>query len=216
MAKVTFDGPNKLIVADAGVTDLDVKVDLYSDWKEWVILSDNSKFLTAFSAVGGEDLPGGNFLGSTFFLENGWKIRPDEATHVLTVDGNLYARDGSDPYVDTLGAFTVRIQQKFSNLVDTVSADLGSITDAVWDKVPTTPVADSYGEKLVYALGLSKHNHRILTPAYDAEGRLLTATVRIYPTNADVGADTNHINEYDVVATYDVDGLMTSYQMKEA
>ena len=93
MALVTFDGPNKLMIVNPGVTEIDVKVDLYSDWKEWTLLSDNSKYLPAMSAIGGEPIGGGIFVGSTFFFLNGWKLRPYEGNHTLNVVGNLYTDD---------------------------------------------------------------------------------------------------------------------------
>src|SRR3990172_1116667 len=99
MSVVTFDGSNRLIVVDNGVTEIDVKIDLYSDWKEWMLLGDNSRYAQAMRAVGGDPLPGSKQLGSTFFLMNGWKIRPHEASHTLTVNGNLYSEDGSSPYI---------------------------------------------------------------------------------------------------------------------
>ena len=34
--KVTFDGINKHIIINPGETQIDVQVDLYSAWKEWV------------------------------------------------------------------------------------------------------------------------------------------------------------------------------------
>jgi hypothetical protein len=186
-----------------------------------VITSDNSKFLKALSAVGGDPLPGADFVGTTFFLENGWRIRPDETNHTLVVSGNLYTREGDSAFVNTLGSFNVRVESRISNLVDTIAtggSDLTAedVTIAVWDAIPTSPVTGSYGEHLVFALGLSKHNHRILTPTYNGDGLLTSAKVRIYPTRADVEANTNQLNEYDVVATYNSEGLMTSYQMKEA
>lgn len=124
----TFDGPNKLIILTSGTTTVDVKV-LYSAWKDWVLLSNNAAFLQAFSAIGGDPLVGGQFLGSTYFLENGWKIRPQEANHTLVVSGNLYARDGSSPFVSTVGSFNVTINLSTSNLVDTVSSGSGLSSD---------------------------------------------------------------------------------------
>jgi len=52
--KITFDGGNKLIIVNNGETSLDVGLDLYSAWKEWMLLSDNSKYPIAFSAIGGD------------------------------------------------------------------------------------------------------------------------------------------------------------------
>lgn len=132
----TFDGPNKLIILSNGTTAVDVK-DMYSRWKDWTILSNNAGFLNAFTVLGGDPLPGGRYLGTTYFLENGWKIRPYEGNHTLVISGNLYARDGSDPFVSTVGSYNVRIVLTVSNLVDTVNTGGGigtadEVRDAVW------------------------------------------------------------------------------------
>lgn len=125
---VTFDGANRVIVVDFGTTSINLKT-LYSDWKEWAKENDNVKHAIAFSSIGGDQLATGLYLGSTFFLENGWKIRPHEASHVLVVDGNLYSRDGSSPFVQTLGSHNVTIQTRTSNLIDTVATAGSSPTD---------------------------------------------------------------------------------------
>ena len=58
--KVTFDGPNKLIYIVDEVTELDVKRDIYSAWKEWVLVNGhiNSKFEPAIRGTGGDPLGG--------------------------------------------------------------------------------------------------------------------------------------------------------------
>lgn len=117
---VSFNGSSKLIILGEGTRAITVK-EIYSRWKDWVLLSDNAKYLQALSVIGGDPLPGGNYLGSTFFLENGWKIRPQEADHSLTVSGNIYTRDGGAPFVTTTGAYNVLISLTVSNIVDTVS-----------------------------------------------------------------------------------------------
>lgn len=152
MAKVTFDGINRLIIINFGETSIDVAIDIYGDWKEWVLQNDNSKYTVAISAIGGDPIGGGRFLGSTFFLENGWKIRPYEGNHVLTITGNLYTRDGSSPFVPTLGTYNVLTSMQVSNLIDTISTSGGSFTleqiaEAVWNKIiPPSPNTGSYGE----------------------------------------------------------------------
>jgi hypothetical protein len=132
----TFDGINKLIILSSGTTYVDAK-DLYSRWKEWMLLGDNVKYLHAMSVLGGDPLPGGRYLGTTYFIENGWKIRPYEGNHTLVLSGNLYSRDGSDPFVNTIGNFNVRVMLTVSNLVDTVNIGGGvgtpqDVRDAVW------------------------------------------------------------------------------------
>ncbi len=119
----SFDGTTK-IISVIGVNSFTV-ADCYSRWVDWVATGDNSKYLQAFAVTGGDPLPGGRFLGTTFFLENGWKIRPREANHSLAVSGNLYSRDGSDPFVSTLGVFNVRVSLTTSNLVDTIATGGG-------------------------------------------------------------------------------------------
>ena len=147
MSKVTFDGPNKLIIVDNGITELDVQIDIYSDWKEWMVIGSNSKYLVAITAVGGDPLPGSQKLGITFFLESGWKIRPYEGDHTLTVTGNLYARDGSSPFVHTIGNYNVGINLSTSNLVAAI--DTSGIAAAVLDSpLPQSPSPGSIGEKL--------------------------------------------------------------------
>ena len=136
MSVVTFDGDQLLIIVDNGVTEIDVKIDLYSDWKEWVKIGDNAKYLQAMRAVGGDPLPGSKALGSTFFLMNGWRIRPYEGSHTLTVNGNLYTEEGESPYISTLGSYNIMVISVVSSLVDSTVQQLpeieyGSFQDAV-------------------------------------------------------------------------------------
>ena len=136
---VTFDGPNKLILINYGITDLDFRTDIYSNWKEWMGARVNAQFLEAVSVVGGDPLPGSRILGSTFFLENGWKIRSWEGDHILTITGNVFSRDGEDPVLPPLGDFKVTVNFNTSTLVEggrQVGAELGIDSviqiDEVW------------------------------------------------------------------------------------
>lgn len=134
--KVSFDPVNKIIqviqapelVDGDWVVDIDVKVDIYSDGKEdWV----NSGYLSGFAfplrSVGGEPLPGSKALGSTFFLDYGWRIRPYEGNHVFKVGGNLYTDTGASPFVTTVGTHNVMIIQTVSSLVDSTIQQLPEI-----------------------------------------------------------------------------------------
>lgn len=92
--KVTFDGINKLILINDGETEIDIQKDIYSDWKEWVRLEDNLKYLPPISTVGGEPTIAGQRLDVTYFLINGWKIKPYSGTYDLTLIGNIFDIDG--------------------------------------------------------------------------------------------------------------------------
>jgi hypothetical protein len=123
--KVTFEGDMKHIHCEPGVTSLNILEDVYSAWKRWIALSDNSKYPQAFSVIGGEPTIGALRTGTTFFLMNGWKIKPQEANHTLIIDGNLFTTDGSDPITATEGTYNVLVRINNSNLVDTVATGSG-------------------------------------------------------------------------------------------
>jgi hypothetical protein len=123
--KVTFDGDNRIVIVNPGILELSVKDDVYSSWKEWIKLEDYSKYEPAMRVVGGDPTVGGRFLGATFFLINGWKIRTWEGNHRLVITGNLYSDDGQDAFLDTLGKHKITINQNVSNLVDLMEGGSG-------------------------------------------------------------------------------------------
>ncbi len=112
--KVTFDGPNLLVIAKSGVTGLNVQTDIYADWKVETLSGvgdDLSKFQPLFvESFGGNDL-GGSLAAGRFYIFNntaGWRIRPDEVDHELDIIGNIYPLNPALPMtVPTLGGFTV-------------------------------------------------------------------------------------------------------------
>ena len=88
--------------------------------------ADNAKFLQPISAIGGDPITLTEFVGATFFLENGWRFRPAESSHKLTVVGNIFTREpGQSAFVDTVGAFTVNAETRVSNLVTTIATGSG-------------------------------------------------------------------------------------------
>ena len=129
MATYTFDGINSLIILPLNVTTINVN-DIYSRWVDWVLTSDNSKYLPAFRSVGGDPISGTLSLSPTYFLTNGWYIRPSEADQYLTVNGNLFTDpSGSNPFIATLGNYNVVIQYVTSNVVSTIATGSGLTTN---------------------------------------------------------------------------------------
>lgn len=121
----TFDPATLRIILSSGTVAVDVR-DMYSRWKEWARTSDNLKYLPAFSATGGDpiDLSAGTAIPCYAFLTNGWRVRPQEAQHTLNVRGGvLLVAGGGDPFVNTLGAFIVRIN--YSQPVQAVTVSIG-------------------------------------------------------------------------------------------
>lgn len=133
-SKITIDGDNKLILINPGVTSVDVKSDIYSNWKEWSELYDYLKYEPAMRTVGGDPINNqGDALGATFFMINGWKIRAPEENTNLNIVGNLYSDDNLSPFVPTLGDWNSTITNTVSNLVDKIGQS--DIATLVWDQM---------------------------------------------------------------------------------
>jgi hypothetical protein len=148
---VTFNGSTKRIVADAGNTSINVQA-LYSEWVDWALLGSNLRFFPAFTTQGGTDVdPGaGTSIPYYVYLINAWRVRPQEASHTLSVTtGILLVDGGGDPFVDTLGSYVVRIlyQQPVQaitvNTGGTVAPTQQQIRDAMTLAPAGSPAAGS-------------------------------------------------------------------------
>lgn len=131
----TFNGATKTVTLSAGTTALDV-VDLYSRWKDWV--SDGNAWADpAFDPVGGNsiDVTAGTSIPLYAFLVNGWRIRPQDANHTLSVTGGvLLVSGGGDPFLNTAGSFVVRINYSQPVQAITVATGGGGSTADVWNQ----------------------------------------------------------------------------------
>ena len=121
----------RIILDSVGVTAQAI----YRAWADWAALDDNLKYLPAFSSLGGEALGGGLFIPGYYFLANGWRVRPMEADHHLTITGNLFVDGGGSPLVQTLGnwcvlaQFTVPVQ---AQAMATGGVSPEEVATAVW------------------------------------------------------------------------------------
>ena len=119
MPTPTFDGDNLWVILPAGEPLLLVERDLYSEWKVWWLDATNARFPPAFTTEGGQPTEPGETLGPVWFFRNdlGWRIRPAEEDADVVFDGSLFFTDSTlDWQVPTIGAFTVSLRIKFSNL----------------------------------------------------------------------------------------------------
>lgn len=143
MADWLFDGPSKIIKEPAGTGDttFDVRRDIYSAWKRWVINS-GAQFEKAFSVEGGTPIGDtGLFTGTTFILTNGWKLMPADHDHQATLIGNLYSDDGvvstNNPIgngsifvsasVAAQGVSTASVQQVTLDAINTIVQEIRQI-----------------------------------------------------------------------------------------
>lgn len=128
--KVDFYGDDRLIVVRNGYTTLDVREDVYSDWKVWATTGDNGKYAQAFLSIGGDPIGGGLYAGSYYFLLNGWRIRPYEGDHTLTLIGNIFGEGGAAIITPTLGDYTVAVNTVTSSQAQGVATGGSSAPSA--------------------------------------------------------------------------------------
>jgi len=114
--KVTFDGVNKIIIVNEGVTSLDIRTDVWSEWIEWSTLQDSRSFLFAIRQTGLDPIPGG-VTGDSYFLTNGWKLHIDLSK--VRVSGVLFSDDYETPYYTYEGKPQYAAQ--VSSVVNTVA-----------------------------------------------------------------------------------------------
>ncbi len=116
MPEAIFDGPN-LIIQLPSLGDYSSEIDLYSAWKRWVRLGDNTKFLPAFETTGGDPIGGGQEIEPYYFLRNdlGWRIRAPEADGQVVINGNLFPRDSAQDIFQQATGFNSFIRQIVSN-----------------------------------------------------------------------------------------------------
>lgn len=105
MAILIDPATRRIVLDSANVTAQEI----YRAWADWAALDDHLKFLPAFRSLGGDALGGGLFIPGYYFLLNGWRVRPMEASHELTITGNLFVEGGGVPVVPTLGIFQVTV-----------------------------------------------------------------------------------------------------------
>jgi hypothetical protein len=140
--KVTFDGTNKLILINYGETVIDVQRDIYSAWKRWVEQIDNMKFPQALKVIGGDPIDATNVITPYYFLTNGWRIRPFEGNHKLTITGIILTDDNQDPLVPTVADWNISVTRivpvKAESIVMPVASSAPTAEEnaqAVWNAI---------------------------------------------------------------------------------
>lgn len=137
--KVTFDGDQKLIIVNPGVSNLSIKSDVYSAWKRWLSTYDYSKYDPAIRTIGGDPLGDNVYAGDIYFLINDWRLVVDLTQ--VRVTGALYSDDYETAFWAYNQTHTEIIPQypaTVAQLVQTVEIQVpvvtGNVKD-VWDEL---------------------------------------------------------------------------------
>ena len=144
---MTFDGANKRII----LTNSNVSAsEIWSRYIDWLGTdSNNARWGLAMTQIGGDDLGGGLFVPIYIFLQNGWRVRPMEASHALTITGNLFVAEGGSPLVNTLGSYNVIAQYTVPVQAQAFASSGGSglTTEQAEQLMNTATKGDVWGAK---------------------------------------------------------------------
>lgn len=121
--KVTFDPIKKLVFINPGETEIYMGRDVYSSFKEWFQIYENSQYHPVMRTIGGDPTTGGNRAGTIYFFINGWRIYLESAVNIF---GSVFSDDFDSPYIT---APTARLAfSQVSNLVDRVPETIPALT----------------------------------------------------------------------------------------
>ena len=127
---VTVDTAKKIIKVNSGVTELDVKVDLYSDLKEdWLASSSLSNFKFPFLLSGGESIGAGQKAPTFYFLRYPWVVESNGDGGSLTIALNLYGFN--ETQTDTRNPIIVLAGDSVTNNVSNIPGLDTEGTDAL-------------------------------------------------------------------------------------
>ena len=164
----TFDRANKIIQVNS--TNSFSAEEVYSAWKSWTVddsldsANENpAGYDPAFGAsVGGQPIGASTQVGSYFFLQNGWKIKPYDIDHTLVVSGNLFCLPANFGLFEPVSGRSIVIGMKTSSLTQQVSTLdnqvlVDDVADAVWDS-PTSSheTAGTFGKLVGKLLTVAK------------------------------------------------------------
>lgn len=137
--KISINGDGKVIQVNAGVSALDIRIDLYSAWVRWFGREQNAQFLPAMRFTGLDPIPGG-FTGGTFFLTNGWKLYYDP--NVVAVNGILYSDDFATAYYNYDGLPVFPATVSALGIQASAASDGAAIADQVWQNAGVVTAED--------------------------------------------------------------------------
>lgn len=140
--KVTFDIMRRYIIVNDGVTDLDIKVDVFSDMKEWMGADERARRQRPpVRSIGGDATVSGQRAGDIYFTQHGWRLVIDLSK--VRVTGALFSDDFETAYLNK------------SDLVPVFPAVVSSLVTGV--DLSAIPTADQNTESVLNAI-LDQYN----------------------------------------------------------
>jgi len=146
--------------------------DIYAAWKDWFVLSDNSKYPPAMDAAGGADIGGGEKLGRAFFIRNdlGWRLAPVtvETPVDILLTGNIFPSGSLIAFtLYTYSAGNTHIERRTSSLPSVLETGVSGLTSA---EATMLAAIDTSVDELATINGLTLGSPVIVTPSSRVAG----------------------------------------------
>jgi hypothetical protein len=192
---IEFRPGTRIIFIDSSQDSVTIQ-ELINAIRDWEDSSEGIVFPQVAFAYGKILLAVGKYVGITLVLVDDWRIEFEargSQTFCIVTAGNIVAENvySNNPISPSTNV-NVIVEQ------DTSAA----LLEGAW----TVTEKDDIIEKVNRVLGMVQENFRIKNQAYDVDGNLTSATIRIYSTVTDCDNDVNPLAEYSMVATYDAEG----------
>jgi hypothetical protein len=168
------------LVCGAGEDDVAFDVsDIYKAWKDWFVLSDNSKYPQAMDSGGGDPLGGGESLGRAYFLKvgNGWRICPytTELSVRIVLNGNLFADPATSPifdYDDVAPGGHTHIEMRTSTLPSIMETGVSGLTSGEAADLATIAAVQTLVDEIHRIHGLKSGQPMTVTPTTRVAGSI--------------------------------------------
>lgn len=187
MLKFTVDPIARLFTVKAGVTIVNVKVDLYSDAKkEWLNVPSLRKFRFPIRPSGGDEtVEGVEYSPSYFFLREGWRILCDNVQVLFALNLYVGSEDGGGtPFILTNNS---SVQNKTSDIGQIAVGsgvqpqDITDIATAVRTELSPEMASILYQQDIINnETRLIKDGDTVYLVVYDANGYQGGSGVEIY------------------------------------
>jgi hypothetical protein len=125
------------LVCGAGESDVTFTAqEIYSRWSDWLLLSDNIKYLPAFDSSGGASAGTGTTdIVYTLLTANGWLICPKttEPSVRVVITGDLYPDISANPmfgYDEVVSGGHTHIEQRVTTSARVVTTGGSALTPA--------------------------------------------------------------------------------------
>lgn len=135
----------------AGRVTLNVQKDVFSAAKlDWKNLADSNQLIMPFKPNGGFIITPGKTLTPYYQLRTPWTMRPYEADHTLYLEkGVLIDEAGGDPWIPTLGTYTVNVRDAIPSDARTNEVGTSGLTPEESTKLTRIDTSVAYQIKII-------------------------------------------------------------------